>query len=114
MWIFEDKPNPTKVVYGKSTSQQMVACFLRKTRHVATVSATLLGQFCVGHYNFFGEIHNNNASPHTSAQISTFLTAQNVELIGQPPHSPLALFISAHQENITWSTIFVKHQFLFY
>ena len=24
MWASEDKPNPTKVVYGKSTSKQMV------------------------------------------------------------------------------------------
>ena len=37
MWAFEDKPNPTKVVCGKSTSKQMVACFFGKTGHVATV-----------------------------------------------------------------------------
>ena len=37
VWVFEDEPNPTKVVRGRSTSKQMVACFFGKTGHVATV-----------------------------------------------------------------------------
>ena len=35
--IFEREPNPTKVLCGKSTSKQMVACFFGKTEHVTTV-----------------------------------------------------------------------------
>jgi len=30
VWVFEDEPNPTKVVRGRSTSKQMVACFFGK------------------------------------------------------------------------------------
>ena len=37
VWVFKDEPNPTKVVYGRSTLKQMVACFFGKTGHVATV-----------------------------------------------------------------------------
>ena len=37
VWVFQDEPNPTKVVRGRSTSKQMVACFFGITRHVATV-----------------------------------------------------------------------------
>ena len=37
MWAFEDTPNPTKVVSGKSTTKQMVACFFSKTGHVTTI-----------------------------------------------------------------------------
>ena len=37
VWVFEDEPDPTKVVHGRSTSKQMVACFFGKTGHVATV-----------------------------------------------------------------------------
>ena len=38
VWVFEPKPNPMKVVRGRSTSKQMVACCFGKTGHVATVS----------------------------------------------------------------------------
>ena len=31
VWIFEDEPNPTKIVRGKSTSKQIFACFFGKT-----------------------------------------------------------------------------------
>ena len=45
MWAFEDKPNATKVVCGKSTSKQRVAYFFGKTGHVAIVSLEQHGQF---------------------------------------------------------------------
>ena len=38
VWVFEDKPNPTKVFRGGSPSKQMVVCFFDKTGHVANVS----------------------------------------------------------------------------
>ena len=37
VWVFEAEPNPTKVVRGRSTAKQIVACFFGKTSHVATV-----------------------------------------------------------------------------
>ena len=36
VWVFEDEPNPTKIVRGRSTSKLM-ASFFFKTGHVATV-----------------------------------------------------------------------------
>ena len=35
--VFEDEPNPTKVVRVRRISKEMVACFFGKTGHVATV-----------------------------------------------------------------------------
>ena len=37
LWVFEDKPNPTKVVRGRSTSKEIVDCFFGKTGDVTTV-----------------------------------------------------------------------------
>ncbi|EFN60885.1 Histone-lysine N-methyltransferase SETMAR, partial [Camponotus floridanus] len=37
VWVFQNKPNPTKVVRAQSTSKQMLTCFFGKTGHVATV-----------------------------------------------------------------------------
>ena len=37
MWVFDPEPNVTKIVCGKVTTKQMVACFFGKTGHVATV-----------------------------------------------------------------------------
>lgn len=105
VWVFEDEPNPTKVVRARSTSKQMVACFFGKTGHVATVpleqrrtvNSEWYTTICLP--EVFGEIrkankrrriivHHDNASSHTSAQTSAFLTGQNVELMSHPPYSP--------------------------
>ena len=37
VWVFQDKPNPTKDTRAWSTSKQMIACFFGKTEHVAIV-----------------------------------------------------------------------------
>ena len=29
VWVFQDEPNPTKVTRARSTSKQMIACFLK-------------------------------------------------------------------------------------
>ena len=104
VWALEDEPNPTKVVRGKCTSKQMLACFFGKTVHVATVplehGRTLNSEWhttiCL--IKIFGEIrktnkrrriivHHDNASSHTSAQTSAFFTVQNVEVMDHPPYS---------------------------
>ncbi|XP_037949325.1 uncharacterized protein LOC119680542 [Teleopsis dalmanni] len=90
VWFFEDEPNPTKVVRGRSTSKQMVACFFGKTGHVATVPfeqrRTVTSEWyttCLP--EVFGEIrktnerrqiivHYDNENSHTSAQTSAFLS----------------------------------------
>ena len=86
MWAFEDKPNPTKAVCGKSASKQIVDGFFGKTDHVAIVP---LEQRCPVNSEWYTTIsleqfekqtrkerisvHHGNASIRTSAQISSFL-----------------------------------------
>ncbi|CAK9815952.1 Histone-lysine N-methyltransferase SETMAR [Anthophora plagiata] len=105
VWVFQDEPNPTKVVRARSTSKQMVACFFGKSGHVATVplenrrtvNSEWYTTICLP--EVFREIrkenqrrriilHHDNASSHTSAQTSQYLTSQNVELMNHPPYSP--------------------------
>ena len=105
VWVFQDEPNSTKVVRGRSTSKQMVACFFGKTGHVATVpleqrrtvNSEWYTTICLP--EVFGEIrktnkrrriivHHDNASSHTSAQTTAFLSNQNVDLMSHPPYSP--------------------------
>ncbi|GFY59252.1 putative mariner transposase [Trichonephila inaurata madagascariensis] len=38
VWVFQNEPNPTKVVRTRSISKQMVACFFSITGHEATVA----------------------------------------------------------------------------
>ena len=105
VWVFQDEPNPTKVVRARSTSKKMVAYFFGKTGHIATVpledrrtvNSDWYTTICLP--EVFGEIrktnkrrrivlHHDNASSHTSAQTSDYLSTQNIELMGHPPYSP--------------------------
>ena len=38
VWIFQNEPKPTKVVYSRSAAKQMIACFFGYTGHVTTVA----------------------------------------------------------------------------
>ena len=94
VWVFQDEPNPTIVSRTQSTSKQMVACFFGKTRHVAivpleqrsTVNSKWYTNICLP--VIFQEIrktnritlHHNNASSHTLAQTTAFLSTQNINL----------------------------------
>ena len=103
--VFEREPNPTKVVCGKISSKQMVACFFCKTGYVATVPlehrrtinsewyTTICLPKIIGLIRKTNKrrriiVHHGNASYHTSAQVSVLLTGHNVELMGQPPYNP--------------------------
>lgn len=105
VWVFQDEPNPTKVVRARSTSKQMVACFFGINGHVATVpleqrrtvNSEWYTTICLP--EVISEIrktnrrrriilHHDNASSHTSAQTTGYLSTQNIELMGHPPYSP--------------------------
>lgn len=105
VWVFQDEPNPTKVVRGRSTSKQMVACFFGITGHVATVplehrrtvNSEWYTTICLPEvFEKLREkskkrriiLHHDNASCHRSAETMQFLTGQNIELMGHPPYSP--------------------------
>lgn len=105
VWVFQDEPNPTKVVRARSTLKQMVACFFGINGHVATVplenSRTVNSEWyttiCLP--EVFEKIrknspqrriilHHDNASCHKSAETNNFLEGQKIELTGHPPYSP--------------------------
>ena len=92
--MFQDEPNPTKVAHAQSTFKQMIACFFEKTLHVAIIPLeqrrTVNSEFsCLP--VVFQEmkktnrrsriiLHHDNASSHTSASITAFLSTQNIDL----------------------------------
>lgn len=104
VWVFQDEPNPTKLVHARSTSKQMVACFFGIPGQVATVpvekrklvNSEWYTNVCLP--EVIGEIqkmskkrriiHHDNTSSHTAAQTIEFLTSQKVKLTGYPPYSP--------------------------
>ena len=101
--MFQNEANPTKVACARSTSKQMIACFCGKTGHVAIVPLDQCRTFNSEWYTticlpvVFQEIrktnrrkritlHHDNASSHTSAQTTAFLSFQNIDLISHPPY----------------------------
>lgn len=95
VWVFQDELNPIKVVRGRSTSTQMVACFFGISGHVATVplkecrtvNSDLYATMCLPEvYRIVREnnhrrriiLLHDNASSITSAQTKTFLVGQNI------------------------------------
>ena len=101
IWVFQNKQNPTKVARTRSTSKQVIACFFGKTGYVAivpleqrrTVNSKWYTTICLP--VVFQEIrktnrrrritlHHDNASSHTSAQTTAFLSAQNIDLMNHP------------------------------
>ena len=97
MWVFEDEPNPKKVVRGRNTSKQMVACFFAKTGHAATVPLEHRRTVNSEWYNIiclpkvFGEIRETNKRRRIIVyhdKVSSYTLAQNVELMGHPSYSP--------------------------
>ena len=43
-WVFEDEPNPTKFICGRSTSKQMVACFFGKAGQGRLFHLSIVGR----------------------------------------------------------------------
>lgn len=105
VWVFQDEPNPTKVVRSRSTSKKMIACFFGCTGHVATipledrrtVNAEWYTTICLP--TVFDEIrknnqkrriilHHDNASSHTARQTNDYLKEKNIEIMSHCPYSP--------------------------
>lgn len=105
VWVFEGEIKPTKVVRSRSVSKKMVASFVSKTGHVATiplqerrtVNADWYTMVCLP--QVFAELrknnpkrriilHHDNASSHTARKTIEFLKMENIELMDHPPYSP--------------------------
>ncbi|GFU60514.1 HTH_48 domain-containing protein [Nephila pilipes] len=100
VWVFQDEAKPTKVVRGRSTSKQMIACFFGINGHVATVALEqrrtvnsewytticlpeVIGEIRKKQKNRRIILHHDNASSHTSTQTKAFLTERKIELMGK-------------------------------
>ena len=105
VWVFQDEEKPTKVIRSRSVSKKMVATFVSKSGHVATipledrrtVTANWYTTICLPqvitvlretnpHRRII--LHHDNASSHSARETIRFLEMQNVELLDHPPYSP--------------------------
>ncbi|CAH1995393.1 unnamed protein product [Acanthoscelides obtectus] len=103
-WIYCEEKQ-TKVIRSRSVSKKMVATFLSKASHIATiplneqrtVTADWYTTICLP--KVITELrkinperriilHQDNASSHTAQKTKQYLTEENVELLDHPPYSP--------------------------
>ncbi|CAH2013856.1 unnamed protein product [Acanthoscelides obtectus] len=96
---------PTKVIRSRRVSKKMVATFVSKAGHIATiplneqrtVTADWYTTICLP--KFIAELrkinperriilHQDNASSHTAQTTRQYLMEENVELLEHPPYSP--------------------------
>jgi len=116
------EPSPTKVSCGRSVSMQMVAYFVGKTGHVATVSLEQRRTV-----NFFSWSYRRNSKKEhektyhcASWECKLAHISSNQRLFDRPKAlidvwsteqpwlgTQWILFIPAHQEKNSWSTIFI-------
>ncbi|CAH1990877.1 unnamed protein product [Acanthoscelides obtectus] len=104
VWVFQGEEKPTKVIRSRSVSKKMVATFVSKAGHIATiplneqrtVTADWYTTICLP--KVITELrkinperiilHQDNASSHTAQKTRQYLTEENVELLDHPPYSP--------------------------
>ncbi|CAH1972456.1 unnamed protein product [Acanthoscelides obtectus] len=97
-WIYcEEKP--TKVIRSRSVSKKMVATFVSKAGHIATIPLNEQRTITADWYTTICLprvitelrkiiLHQDNASSHTAQKTRQYLTEENVELLDHPPYSP--------------------------
>ncbi|CAH1958101.1 unnamed protein product [Acanthoscelides obtectus] len=104
VWVFQGEEKPTKVIRSRSVSKKIVATFVSKPGHIATiplndqrtVTADWYITFCLPKVitelrKIIPEriiLHQDNASSHTDQKTRQYLTEENVELLDHPPYSP--------------------------
>ncbi|CAH1979499.1 unnamed protein product [Acanthoscelides obtectus] len=74
---------PTKVIRSRSVSKKMVATFVSKAGHIATIPLNEQRTVTVDWYTTI-----YNASSHTAQKTRQYLSEENVELLDHPPYSP--------------------------
>ncbi|CAH1962421.1 unnamed protein product [Acanthoscelides obtectus] len=104
VWVFQCEEKPTKVIRSR-VSKKMVATFVSKAVHIATiplneqrtVTADWYSTICLP--KVITELrkinperriilHPDNARSHTTQKTRQYLTEENVELLDYPPYSP--------------------------
>ncbi|CAH2005294.1 unnamed protein product [Acanthoscelides obtectus] len=96
---------PTKVIRSRSVSKKMVATFVSKAGHIATIPLNEQRTVTADWYTTIclpkvitelrkinperrTILHQDNASSHTAQKTRQYLTAENVKLLDHPPYSP--------------------------
>ncbi|CAH2001844.1 unnamed protein product [Acanthoscelides obtectus] len=110
-WIYCYEPEnnrqstPTKVIRSRSVSKKMVATFVSKAGHIATIPPNEQRTVSVDWYTIIclpkviSELEKinperriilqkDNAISHTAQETRQYLTEENVELLDHPPYSP--------------------------
>ncbi|CAH1992550.1 unnamed protein product [Acanthoscelides obtectus] len=104
VWVFEGEEKPTKVIRSRSVSEKMVATFVSKAGHIATIPPyeprTITADWYITIYlpkviTELREINpkrriilqQDNASSHKGQKTRQYLTEENVELLDYPPYS---------------------------
>ncbi|CAH1985888.1 unnamed protein product [Acanthoscelides obtectus] len=89
VWVFQGDEKPTKVIRSRSVSKKMVATFVSKADHIATIPLNEQST----HRKINPErriiLHQDNASSHTAQKTRQYLPEENVELLDHPPYSPV-------------------------
>ncbi|CAH1955779.1 unnamed protein product [Acanthoscelides obtectus] len=105
VWVFQGEEKLTKVIRSRSVSKKMVATFVSKAGHMATIPLNEQRTVTVDWYTTIclpkviielGKInpkrriilHQDNASSHTAQKTRRYLTEENLELLDHPPYSP--------------------------
>ncbi|CAH2015471.1 unnamed protein product, partial [Acanthoscelides obtectus] len=105
VWVVEGEEKPIKVIRSRSASKKMVATFVSKAGHIATIplneQRTVTADFYITNClpKVITELrkinperriilHQDDASSHTTQKTSQYLTEEKVELLDHPPYSP--------------------------
>ncbi|CAH1966315.1 unnamed protein product [Acanthoscelides obtectus] len=105
VWVFQGEEKPTKVIRSRSVSKKMVAKFVSKAGHIATIPLNEQRTVTADWYTtiFLPKVitelrkinperriilYQDNASSHRSQKTRQYLTEENVELLDHPPYSP--------------------------
>ncbi|CAH1968055.1 unnamed protein product [Acanthoscelides obtectus] len=104
-WVFQVEEKPTKVIRSRSVSKKMVATFVSKAGHIATIPLNEQRTVTADWYttNCLPKVitelrkinperriilHQDNASSLRAQKTRQYLTEENVELLDHPPYSP--------------------------
>ncbi|CAH1962521.1 unnamed protein product [Acanthoscelides obtectus] len=105
VWVFQGEEKPTKVIRSRSVPKKMVATFVSKAGHIATIPLNEQRTVTVDWYTTICLpkvitelrkvnperriiLHQDNARSHTTQKTRQYLTEENVELLDHPPYSP--------------------------
>ncbi|CAH1960199.1 unnamed protein product [Acanthoscelides obtectus] len=105
VWVFQGEEKPTKVIRSRSVSKKMVATFVSKAGHIATIPLNEQRTVTTDWYTTICLpkvitelrkinperriiLHQDNASSHTAQKARQYLTEENVELLDHHPYSP--------------------------